>query len=375
MKQPMTLLRTYGPLALIAVIVLGLAALPPEPAYGPYSRLDLVSFTDYRSVPVSDVIDSELELMRMIAQLGLPATMQKTSEDPEYVLDAACHGVSHLVGQAAFRLKGARALQECTTHCFSGCYHGALQGMGLEAGGDFQSLLTDVRALCGAQDTAFERQECFHGSGHGFLLTLNYERDQALDACRLLGVSEYLSDCYSGVFMENWVGDGQEQRFRRADAHYPCNTYGDPMVQETCYRFQPDWFLALADQDFARAQQQCLAAPSVAQATCFRRLGQLSGADTPDPPGNTEAFCASVPPAFYDACILGGLREVFRVNGVDLTGTAASFCRALTGERAKGLCYDAYARQLPEIFNDRATRLRLCGVFEAPYDEACRMLQ
>ncbi len=322
-----------------------------------------------------EVLIDNREVMRMVHQLGLAEAMNVVAHDPAYKLDdSACHGAAHVVGRMAFNLMGARSLLECTTACFSGCLHGALQGMGSRSAGSVEELAHEVRTLCTQLPTAFEHSECVHGAGHGFLLYMKYQRDDALGACGLLEEPADVKECYAGVFMENVIGDGSEQRFRTDDLHYPCTEYDDPVIVEACYRLQPGQFLEAYGTDFARAQQECLRAPMVAQQACFMRLGQLSGADTENPPVETEAFCASVPREFYDSCILGGLRQVIRVNGIDPSGTAAGFCRALVTPHAKEVCYAQYARELPDIFNEKEERLRICTLFEEPYEASCRAI-
>ncbi|MEK9160544.1 MAG: hypothetical protein AAB440_00710 [Patescibacteria group bacterium] len=350
------------------LMIVGAFILPPQPAYGPYTWADLISFSDYRSQSVPEIVVDNKETLRMLYQLGIKETMRKVAQDPAYERDdSACHGAAHVVGRMAFNLMGVDALAACTTQCFSGCIHGALQGMGVRSSGSIDALVDDIRVLCSELPTVFERSECIHGAGHGLLLFANYERDDALAACRLLRTREDINDCYTGVFMENLIGDGSEERFTD-DLHYPCNEYKDPAVVEACYRLQPSRFIE-AHGNVTEARAECMRAP--AQAACFMRLGQLSGADTENPPAATEAFCATVPLQFYDDCILGGFRQVIRVNGIDTTGTAAGFCRALTNPEGKRLCYEQYAEELPDLFNDRETQHSLCALFEAPYDVSC----
>lgn len=362
-------------LALGLLLVLGIALLPPEPAFGPYSRFDLISFREYRSISVPEVLEDNRDVMQMVYQLGLRAAMNKVALDPAYELnDSACHGAAHVVGRMAFNLMGARSLLECTTQCFSGCFHGALQGMGARSAGSVGELASEIRDMCAQLPTVFERSECVHGAGHGFLLYANYQLDDALTACELLETPADSKECYAGVFMENLIGDSSEQRFRTDNLHYPCNQYDDPVIVEACYRLQPGRFLEANDNNFIQAQHECQRAPKVAQDACFMRLGQLSGADTENPPAETETFCERVPDEFYDVCILGGLRQVIRVNGIDPSGTAAGFCRALTAPRAKEVCYAQYAKELRDIFTDQKKRLQLCTLFEEPYDASCRAI-
>ncbi len=351
--------------------------MPAAPLYGTYTADDLITVTDYRTVAVPSVTNDQREILRMIHQLGLTNTMQKVYEDPAYASsDGECHGAAHIVGGMAFDLLGVEAFEQCTTLCFSGCYHGALQRMGGRAGPDAVSLPRQLEELCSTRNTAFEREQCFHGAGHGFLLEARYDRDAALTACESFEGALDVFYCYGGVFMENMVGDGRDQRMSSDDPQYPCNAYADnPSAQEACYRLQPTYFLELNNNDYAKTKEECLRAPAAMQPACFRRMGQLSGVDTSDPPGNTERFCNSIPGAYFDDCIRGGVHQVINFNGIDRAGTAAFFCQALQAPSAKQICYAYYAEQIPKLFNNKEERLTLCDLFEAPYDESCRLMQ
>lgn len=362
----------------ILLAVAGVVSLAntPTPLYGSYSAVDLITFTDYRRASVPDLTNDEREIMRMIHQLGLTETMQKVASDPGYQKDdGACHGAAHVVGYAAFDLMGTKALEECTTLCFSGCYHGALQRMSVRTGTGPGELARTLTELCSARTTLFERDQCFHGAGHGFLLQAKYEIDPALLECRSFERPEDIYSCYRGVFMENYVGDGNDTRFSRTDLHAPCNRYADDTAAQTaCYRMQATHFLTVYEDDFTKASAECLRAPVSMQATCFKRLGQLASV-TDDPSGSTETFCRSVPEKYGNECILGGLGEVIDFNGIDPEGSPAHFCRGLKESEAKDVCYEEYARQLKDLFPDKEERLTLCALFEAPYQESCRHMQ
>ena len=365
--------------ALVRIIYRATGTSPTAPLYGSYSAENLVSLTDYTKASTPEVTLDELETMRMISQLGLRRTMEHVANDPAYEgseQESMCHGAAHVVGSAAFDLLGIEALEQCTTGCFSGCYHGALQRMGVRNRPDASTLMEELKTLCGNRATAFEREQCFHGAGHGILLQERYELNSALSKCRDIGAEDDMHPCYRGVFMEFYGGDGNAERMKKEELHFPCNLFdADELIQDACYRLQATYFLKVYDNDFAQASDECLRAPSSMQSTCFARLGQLSGADTKNPPGNTEAFCATIPSKYYDNCIRGGLRQEMNFYGIDPEGRAGSFCKALANPEGKRVCYEQYMSDLRSLFLEQEPRLFICSLFEPPYDELCKTKQ
>jgi hypothetical protein len=376
------ILRILIPIVLlcaVAALIFAFARPPRTPVYGTFTSQDLVTFTDYAHADLTKVIPNELETMRMVNQLGLPKTLTLLSHSPAYQNQALCHDAAHAVGRAAFDLLGAEAIGECTTACFSGCYHGVFQRMSARIGGE-GALIDAVNTLCGARETKFQKNQCFHGAGHGFMLYMNYDLEKALAACRALGGDLPPGWCYGGVFMEN-LGNGPLAAEMVSpeppkDLHFPCDSLGsDTTAVKWCYQLQPDLFLTVYHTDFQKASAECMRAPAFARPDCFKRLGQLSGADTPDPPGNTERFCTTVPDAYYADCIIGSVRQVIDFTGIDASAPPATFCKGFSSAKAKEICYGEYAERLKNLFNDLDTRLSLCGKFEAPYDAACRAAQ
>lgn len=369
--------------AVLCVVFAGLAVhriAAGAPAYGRYTAADLISFTDYSHADMTKIIPNELETMRMISQQGLPKTLDELSESSAYANNPGlCHDAAHAVGRAAFDFLGAKAFSECTTACFSGCYHGAFQRMSVRTESE-GAMLEEVRTLCSALPTTFERDQCFHGSGHGLLLYTNYNLEKALDACKTLGVGPEPGWCYGGVFMED-LGAGPPSAIFDGgavpeDLHAPCDQVGnDKRAIKWCYQLQPDIFLRAYDNDYAKASAECMKAPEFARGDCFKRLGQLSGVDTPNPPGYTERFCATVPSDYYEDCIIGGVRQIVDFYGTNVGTRVADFCKGLSSDTAKKICYTEYAERMKDLFNDESARTKLCGDFEPPYNASCRAAQ
>ncbi len=357
-------------------------AVPQKPLHGPYSGEDLVTYRDYATADIRSVVKSDLEVMRMINDLGLPKTIERVSGEPAYEYDSAsCHTAMHVVGRMAFDLSGFQALSECSTACFSGCYHGALERIATSE--NPPALFGEAREYCAAQGTIFQRDQCFHGIGHAFMIFSKYRLEDALNQCRTYGSTSEKSSCYSGVIMENYVGDPgiigvTNPTAPSADTglHFPCTLFaGDPLVQEWCYKAQPNHFLEVFEGDFARAGEECMNAPESMRGACFMRLGQLSAADIPNPARSADDYCATVPEAYFDECIIGGLRFMIVNPGVDPEGRPALFCRDLGSAEAKEVCYAEYARKLTEMFTDIRARTDICSLFEAPYDRKCLAVQ
>src|SRR5206468_128485 len=108
----------------------------------------------------------------------------------------------------------------------SGFYHGVLQRA---FDGVAPSRIDDrVRAVCATpqlQRAPIMQFECAHGVGHGLMIQLNFQLDQALHHCDNLpgGLADA---CYSGAFMENnkpSLPGAPPSKWKRADdVEYPC---------------------------------------------------------------------------------------------------------------------------------------------------------
>jgi len=351
----------------------------PEPLYGPYGAGDLVTYKNYELESATATTADDLETMRMINQIGLARTLEKIVEEAKGQPDTLCHLPAHVVGRAAFDLVGVKVFEGCDLSCHSGCYHGALEK--LAASSDPLELFDQARALCSARETVFDRYQCFHGIGHGFMLFSHYKLDEALDACRTLGTNPARDACYGGVFMENLAGDGSivgatVRRVSDTDLHYPCSALGnDPTAQQWCYDLQGGRFLFVNQNDFAAASKECLNAPASMQATCFKSLGRSSASGNLDTPQVTEQFCSTVPSAYYDECIVGGSKLAIDFPGPDPDGGAVRFCKGLSSSVAKKVCYDRYTQSLNEMLSSREERLAVCAMFESPYDTSCKAEQ
>ena len=147
------------------------------------------------------------------------------------------------------------------------------------------------------------------------------------------------------------------------------------MAQEWCYKAQANHFLTFYNSDYEKAGAECMRAPESMRGACFMRLGQMQVADVPNPALAAEKYCATIPSAYLDECIIGGLRHMVLNFGIDPEGGPARFCRGLSGAQSKEICYTEYEKKMKDMFNDSAERLRICALFEDPFDAMCAARQ
>ncbi len=72
-------------------------------------------------------------------------------------------------------------------------------------------ILGEANALCADlrenQKHSFYYLNCVHGLGHGFMVVLENELFEALEACDTLTYERERENCYAGAFMENVMAE------------------------------------------------------------------------------------------------------------------------------------------------------------------------
>ncbi|MBY0539753.1 hypothetical protein K2P56_05010 [Patescibacteria group bacterium] len=364
-----------------ATLGINLGVPVPAPLYGPYTVANLSVDKDYEKMSFLSIASNDLEVSRMIAHLGVKKTLEKMFKESKSQNNAQCHLAAHTIGRNAFNLYGVSALGECNLSCHAGCYHGAMEVLGAQERPE--ELFSQLVQLCGSYDTVFARYQCFHGVGHGFYLFMQNNLPKAIEHCRDLGTDAGRDACYGGVFMENLdTDDGSAPDPKTAwisdtDIRYPCTLFADDTnTLNWCYALQSEYMLQKI-RDYTIASEQCLESPSAVVGTCFKALGRVRAAKNLSDPKYLQTFCDSVPEEYFDECILGGTKMVIDFPGPDPTGSAVHYCKDLSGDSAKAVCYARYTQTITEMFpvSDTDTRLHICSLFESPYDASCVRVQ
>ena len=189
-----------------------------------------------------------------------------------------CHQLTHMVGRAA--TDAYKTVSEAYIHgdsfCWSGYYHGVMEGIVSKIGSDVANKLDSICAdLPGKATYTFDYYNCVHGLGHGLMYILNDEVPESLKLCdNLTGWWEQTS-CYGGVFMENVIADqvNHTSKYVNDDPQYPCSIV-EEKYKGTCYLMQTSRMLVLANGDFAKVFKQCDDAPGAYRNICYQSLGR-----------------------------------------------------------------------------------------------------
>jgi hypothetical protein len=381
--QPPVLHQVFSALVRAPVLLSGLynkLFLPEETNLiaGKYTLQDIQSSKDYRTEDALSAALDDLEVLRMVNQLGLREALERVFAASEGESLSQCHLATHYVGRAGFDLMGIKVFEQCDTYCQSGCYHGATERLAVSKSST--ELLKALEELCAKRETAFDRYQCFHGIGHGFILYAEHALPTALDACRGLAEKPAQEACYGGVFMENVANSGikggvvepQSAWLSATDPHYPCTLFSDDgTVQTWCYQLQLGWMYVVNRGDVEKTIDSCLSAPEGMVGTCFKSFGRFFTAKNLRDPEQAEHFCSLIPRTYYEDCIRGASKLSVDFFGADTTGQAVAFCKGFSDSTAKSICYDRYTQSLPDLFLSKETQGILCAMFEGPYAEQC----
>ncbi|TSC74293.1 MAG: hypothetical protein G01um101448_237, partial [Parcubacteria group bacterium Gr01-1014_48] len=182
--------------------------------------------------------------------------------------------------------------------CWSGYYHGVMEGIVSKIGSKVADKLDSICAdLPGKAEYTFDYYNCVHGLGHGVMYILNNDVPASLKLCDNLTGWWEQSSCHGGVFMENIIADevNHVSKFlSKDDPHYPCSGVDDK-YKSTCYLMQTSRMLTLAGGDFTIVFKQCGEAPVVHVNTCYQSLGRDASGRSISNVLQTKASCLLAP--------------------------------------------------------------------------------
>jgi len=128
---------------------------------------------------------------------GIPAAFERLRNDyrTNSYVRAQCHPLAHVIGRAAVKKYPtvAEAYSKGDSFCWSGYYHGVLEGVlsGIGVGAvteEIDTVCADVRE---SRMYSFDHYNCVHGLGHGVMALTNSELFEALDLCDEIGFMIY----------------------------------------------------------------------------------------------------------------------------------------------------------------------------------------
>jgi hypothetical protein len=328
----------------VAVVVLSdgeskpRAALPLHPVAGSFAP------DDTTLAECSDEVCFE-QAFGNVAYYEGPRAALELFDDTIEEGDPDCHRIAHTIGAASLaRYEGnvARTFADGSSTCFSGYYHGVLERALVDVKTrDAVRLGNVARALCDDPQVRRSRwmaYNCFHGLGHGLMITTGYGLPLSLDACERIATYLDRTSCKGGVFMENITSSYgfTSQWLRDDDPVYPCNAV-EPDDKITCYGMVTSRVLRVIGLDWERTAEICAEVEERFVATCFRSMGRdISGQTLRDAEQIVE-LCA-VTRAY------GAEAECISAAAMDMTsnftrGTEAAALCDLAPADTRGECY------------------------------------
>jgi len=271
----------------------------------------------------------------------------------EYVR-AQCHPITHVIGQEASKKFAtvAEAYTKGDSFCWSGYYHGVLEGVIAKIG--YANLAEQMNDICAplakARAYSFDHYNCVHGLGHGIMAVTQNELFQSLETCNVLSDTWSRQSCWSGAFMENIIVDNKNhftKYLKPEEPLYPCNAAGKE-YKGTCYLMQTSYMLKLTNGDFAKVFEQCARADEGFQDICYQSLGRDASGRSVSNVQQTKATC-SLGKDFQQQsnCVTGAVKDFISYHHSDVQ--AKELCAALEEEELRGVCTstaETYAKVL-----------------------------
>ncbi len=252
-----------------------------------------------------------------------------------------CHPLMHVIGrQAALSYdKVSSAFLAGDSYCWSGYYHGIMEGMILKMGKD--RLLSDLNNICsdipGKAKYSFDYFNCVHGIGHGVMALSGDEVLDSLKSCDILKGDWEQNSCYGGVFMQNIIDstnvadtDNIVKYLKPNEPMYPCNIVGDKYKSQ-CYLGQSSYALQQTGYDFKKVFDMCQAVAEPYRDICNQSMGRDVANQSSHEPQLTKNRC-DIPneTSATTNCIIGAVKEIISYYHSDTQ--AKVFCNTVDAE-------------------------------------------
>ena len=263
-------------------------------------------------------------------------------EKSDYV-SSQCHQIVHVIGFEASKKwrTVTQAYKEGDSFCWSGYYHGVLEGISNQNG--YKNFVKNINEICKplaeTRRYSFDHYNCVHGLGHGIMALKDDELFQSLDICDGLNDSWERTSCWSGAFMENVMMDSRyhtAKYLKPEDPLYPCNAVGK-QYKETCYLMQTSYILTVVNSNFSKVFELCSGIEPEYRNICYQSLGRdASGRSTSNVKQTVETCYLG---KNYDQranCIIGAVKDFISYLHSDTR--AKELCAALDDKNLQDVC-------------------------------------
>jgi hypothetical protein len=271
----------------------------------------------------------------IIHQNGASEALKQLAElkAKEQYVEAQCHSLVHSIGHDAYKFYGS--VSESTKYssevCWSGYYHGIMESYMSEF--DDSQLLAKINSICQPEpgkSYSFAYYNCWHGVGHG--VTIRFENDifKAMPFCEAISPEWERKSCYSGVFMQNIVVDGEAHKsvnLKPEDPVYPCNVVREDQ-KESCYLMVTSYILKTVMYDYAKAFSICDSVEPNYLSSCYKSMGRDISAAAFLAPERVIALCELGNAPNRSDCYNGAVSNA--IYNDHNTIMADALCRALS---------------------------------------------
>ena len=217
--------------------------------------------------------------------------------DGNAFIKSQCHPIAHVIGREATKKYPtvAEAYKNGDSYCWSGYYHGVLEGIVGKIG--FDNLAKNMNGICAdlakTERYSFNHYNCVHGLGHGVMSITDNELPESLKICDNLTDAWERESCWSGAFMENVIVDSKgdpTKYLKPSDPLYPCDGV-DEQYRKTCYLMQTSYMLKVTGRDFPKVFKMCGTVEAAHQDTCFQSLGRDASGNSSSDVNMTKLTC------------------------------------------------------------------------------------
>ncbi|HSW99418.1 MAG TPA: hypothetical protein VLH38_00090 [Patescibacteria group bacterium] len=287
-------------------------------------------------------------LEALLKQQGIKAAFSYASDniakDPSFA--KSCHPLLHELGNVAYTYFGdyATAIQYQNELCNSGYTHGVVEAYFLKAP-DVAQAMTQA---CGAkEEQSFAKWQCFHGIGHGVMLTNNKQLAPSIRLCETLTSNFSTEACVNGIFMEHFIvqSHGGDLPTTNPTSLRDCmdqkTTY-----RKTCYLYASTAYLAFHSGRYGDAIQWCGGADKNDVTTCVLGVGSAAMKDNITNPSNVQQICLQAPKAYQAYCASGAVSMYTHYTAS--ASAATSLCKK-EFSRYRAICEATVTDRMKEL--------------------------
>ncbi len=324
-------------LILFALVLVSILYVLTTPAISTYksqvpNQTQLSNQTNWTTAPRplnSQQFTSELtKLTNIMEQYGATNALVYVADkiQTNSSFERSCHPLLHQLGHVAYRFYGsvAAAIKYETGICYSGYTHGILE--------EYLSTSNDINQslLSACNDTApiFTQGQCYHGLGHGAMLSDNESINQSLKLCRILPSAFATYSCSNGVFMQHFIiidhlGDIPEVNPTNLSDCFNVNA----SYKEECYGYAPMAYLTMTN-NYTWALNWCHGAQTSYIVDCIKGVGGDAMQYDINTPEVSLNVCQQAGNTTYqNACVSGAvyMYAYFKASSAD----AESLCQTV----------------------------------------------